>query len=94
MKIRYQKLLCYHNLQYFVPINHECLIYRIRPIKSRGLYIFYSIFTSVYIVERLVLQAIYALLKEILQLWGQNPRFIIESDFKSRAGYNGARTVD
>ena len=24
----------------------------------------------------------------------QNPRFIIESGFKSRAGYNGARTVD
>ena len=23
----------------------------------------------------------------------QNPRFIIESGFKSRAGYNGARTV-
>ena len=27
-------------------------------------------------------------------LWTYNPRFIIESDFKSRAGYNGACTVD
>ena len=24
----------------------------------------------------------------------QNPRFVIESSFKSRAGYNGARMVD
>ena len=38
---------------------------------------------------RLVLQTIYVLNKEI---WAKNPRFIIESGFKSKAGYNGART--
>ena len=47
-------------------------------------------FTAVYIVERLILQTIYVLNKEILQ---KNPWFIIKGGFKSRAGYNGARTV-
>ena len=52
-------------------------------------YIFFSIFivlqTAVYIAERFVIQWNFSDLK--------NPRFIIESGFKSRAGYNGARTV-
>ena len=42
--------------------------------------------TAVYIAERFVMQWNFSDLK--------NPRFIIESGFKSRAGYNGARTVD
>ena len=41
--------------------------------------------TAVYIAERFVIQWNFSDLK--------NPRFIIESGFKSRAGYNGARTV-
>ena len=52
-------------------------------------YIFFSIFivlqTAVYIAERFVIQWNFSDLK--------NPRFIIESGFKSRAGYNGVRTV-
>ena len=44
--------------------------YRTRPISSRGLYIFYPIFTAVYIVERLILQTIYALKKKILRFLG------------------------
>ena len=41
--------------------------------------------TAVYNAERFVMQWNFSDLK--------NPRFIIESGFKSRAGYNGARTV-
>ena len=44
--------------------------YRTRTIKTRGLYIFTPFFTAVYIVERLVLQTIYVLDKEILQFLG------------------------
>ena len=40
---------------------------------------------AVYIAERVVLQGNFSEPK--------NPRFIIESGFKSRAGNNGARTV-
>ena len=42
-------------------------IYRKHAIVNRGLYIFTPFFTAVYIVERLVLQTIYILNKEILQ---------------------------
>ena len=44
--------------------------YRTRTIITRCLYIFYPIFTAVYIVERLVLQTIYVPNKEILQFLG------------------------
>ena len=46
--------------------------YRTRVIITRGLYIFSLFFTTVYIVnvERLVLQTIYVLNKEILQFLG------------------------
>ena len=47
-------------------------------------------FTVVYNQERLILQTIYVLNKEIL-LW--NPWFIIKSGFKSRTGFNGTYTV-
>ena len=43
------------------------------------------ILAAVYIAERFELHG------NFFEL--QNPRFIIESGFKSRAGYNGARTV-
>ena len=43
--------------------------YRTRSIISRGLYTFHFIFTAAYIVERLVLHAIYVLNKEILQFF-------------------------
>ena len=43
--------------------------------------------TAVYNQEQVILQTIYVLNKEILQ---KNPRFIIKTGFKSRAGYNGA----
>ena len=39
---------------------------RTRAIIAHGLYIFYPIFTAVYILERLVLQTIYVLNKEII----------------------------
>ena len=38
-----------------------------------------------------LIQTIYVINKEI---WALNPRFIIMSGFKSRAGYNGAHMVD
>ena len=60
-----------------------------RAIITRGLYIFTPFLTAVYIVERLVLQTIYVLNKEIFQFLGLKIR-----GFKSRAGYNGARTVN
>ena len=41
--------------------------------------------TAVYIAERFVIHRSFSDL--------ENPRFIIESGFKSRAGNNGARTV-
>ena len=41
-----------------------------RAIISRGLYIFTPFFSAVYIVERLILQTIYVLNKEILQFLG------------------------
>ena len=40
---------------------------RTLAIIARGLYIFYPIFTLVFIVERIVLQTIHVLTKEILQ---------------------------
>ena len=46
---------------------------------------FYNIQTAVYTAARFVIQWNFSDLK--------NPRFIIKSGFKSRAGYNGARTV-
>ena len=42
--------------------------------------------TAVYIAERFVIHRSFSDL--------ENPRFIIESGFKSRAGNNGAHTVD
>ena len=45
-------------------------IYCTRAIVTRGLYILTPFFTAVYIVERLVLQTIYVLNKEILQFLG------------------------
>ena len=44
-----------------------CYMYRTHANITRGLYIFYHIFTAVYIVEWLVLQTIYVLNREILQ---------------------------
>ena len=44
--------------------------YRTRNIISHGLYIFTPIFSAVYFVERLILQTIYVLNKEILQFLG------------------------
>ena len=46
--------------------------------------------SAVYNQEWLILGTIYVVNKEILQ---KNPRFVIKSGFKSRAGYNGACTV-
>ena len=45
---------------------------------------FYPIFH--YILEWLVT-------REFFNFWVKNPRFMIESGFKSREGYNGASTV-
>ena len=59
--------------------------YHTRAIISRGLYIFTPFFTVALIVERLVLQTIYVLNKEILQFLGQKSvvynreRFLIKS---------------
>ena len=62
--------------------------------------IFFTLFfTAVYIVEWFILQTIYELKKEILQFLGpksvdyNQEQFQIKSSFKSRAGYNGVRTV-
>jgi hypothetical protein len=51
-------------------ISFLVLVYRMRAIITRGLYIFTPFFTAVYIVEQLVLQTILYLNKEILQLLG------------------------
>ena len=50
---------------------------------------FTPFFTAVYIVERLV--TIHVLNKQNLKFW--DLKSVVYS-FKSRAGYNGARTVD
>ena len=55
-----------------------CFIYRTRAIITRGLYIFYPIFVIKYIYK---------------ENWAKNPKFIIKSVFKSRASYDGARTI-
>ena len=47
-------------------------------------------FSAVYNQERLILQTIYVLNKEIFQ---KNLQFIIKSVFKSRVGYNSASMV-
>ena len=65
--------------------------YRTCAVISRGLYncIFLTkFFTTVYIVERLVLQTIYVPKKGNSSIFGPKIRVL-----KSRAGYNGARTV-
>ena len=63
------------------------------PLKAAACIFLTPFFTTIYIVDRLVLQTIYLVKKEILQYLGQNSRFIIKSVSKSRAGYNGACTV-
>ena len=47
----------------------------------------------IYIAERLVLETIYVLNKEILQFLGLKSAVKIKSGFKTRAGYNGTSTV-
>jgi hypothetical protein len=66
-----------------------------RAIISAACIFFTQFFTAVYIVEWLVLQTIYVLSMEIISIVVTNMylRFIIESSFKSRAGYNGARRL-
>ena len=54
---------------------------------------FTPFFTAVYIVEQLVLQIIYVLKKKNLQFLSLKSAVIIESGFKSRAGYKSACTV-
>ena len=76
-------LIFFHYVQYV----RNCILYLC-------LYIFYPIFTVVYIVERLVLQTIYLLNKESLQFVG--PKSVVydqELGLKSTGGYNIARTV-
>ena len=68
------------------------IIYRTRAIINRGLYILYPIFhcglycRAVSVTDKLCT-------KQGKNFWVQNPRFIIESGLKSKAGYNGACTV-
>ena len=52
----------------------DAIIYHTRAIISRGLYIFYPIFTVVYIVERLVLQTVYVLKKGNSLIFGPKIR--------------------
>ena len=56
-------------------------IYRTWAITSRGFYIFTPFFTAVYIVERLILQTIYVLNKEILE-----PKIRIQERFQIKSG--------
>ena len=72
------------------PLFYSKLIYRTRAIISRGLYFFFGQFL---LWLRLILQTIYVLNMEILHFLAQNPRLITKSGFKSRAAYDGARTV-
>ena len=58
-----------------------------------GLYILPSFFTAVYIVERLILQTIFVIQKEILQFLALYPRIYNQERLKSRVGHNGAHTV-
>ena len=60
--------------------------YRTRAIITRGLYLFYPIFTAVYIVEQLVLQPIYILNKEILQLLGLKSTVFNQVRFQIKIG--------
>ena len=69
------------------------VIYRTRTIIRRGLYIFSTFSTAVYIVELLVLQTIYVLNKVILQFLSlksavyNQERFLIKSRLVTRCVY-------
>ena len=68
-------------------INH-LINYRLGTIISRGLYFFTPFFTAVYNQERLILETIHVVNKEIL------PKiFILKSISKSKGGYNGTCMV-
>ena len=60
------------------------------PLLASACIFFIPCFSAVYNQDRLILETIYVVNKEILQ---KNPRFIIKSGFKSRVDYNGACTV-
>ena len=53
---------------------------------TRGLYIFTPFFNAVYIVERLVLQTIYVLNKEILQILGLKSAVCNRERFQIKSG--------
>ena len=56
---------------------------------------FTPFFTAVYIVERLVLQTLYVLKKEILQILCQKKNAVYnQKQLIIKRGYNGAHTVD
>ena len=52
---------------YYSEVKTSNIMYRTSAITTQGLYIFYTIFTMIYIVECLVLRTIYVLNKEILK---------------------------
>ena len=70
---------CVHNRVQDFNFRLGINIYHTHAIISRGLYIFYSIYSL-----GLILQIIYVLNKKIFK-----KKFINKSGFKSRAGYNG-----
>ena len=59
---------------------------RKRAIITRSLYIFTPFFTAVYIVERLMLQTIYELNKEILQFLGLKSAVYNRERFQIKSG--------
>ena len=59
---------------------------RTLAIIARGLYIFYPIFTAVYIVAWLVLQTIYVLYKDILQFLGLISAVYNQEQFQLKSG--------
>ena len=84
-------ILPFYGLQSYIIFLKMTFIYRTCAIISRGLYNFYPIFyyglysKAANITDQLCTKK-WLFFKNIL-------RFIIKSGFKSRAGYNGARTV-
>ena len=67
------------------------LVYQRPAIISLSFYMFYPIFTAVYIVEWLVSQTIYVLDKEILRFLGL--KSAVYNRFRSKACYNGESAV-
>ena len=71
---------------YCSEVKTSNIMYHTSAITTQGLYIFYTIFTMIYIVECLVLRTIYVLNKEIIKFLGLKYPIYDQDWFQIKSG--------